>query len=124
MIAVVLDDRCVACGVCVDICPTDVLEGAPGERPRIARIDDCQTCFACELYCPADAIYVDPDCAAPRVVTAADARSAPTLGQYRRHAGWGADAAENPNEFWRMGRMFDALAAAGRPAGPRRTEPA
>lgn len=119
MIAVVLDDRCVACGACVDVCPTDVLEAAPGAPPTIARVDDCQTCFACELYCPVDAIYVDPDCETPRHVTAAKARRAPTLGQYRRHAGWGDDAAEHPNEFWRLGRMFDALAAGGSDAARR-----
>jgi formate hydrogenlyase subunit 6/NADH:ubiquinone oxidoreductase subunit I len=27
----------------------------------IARQDDCQTCFMCELYCPVEALYVAPD---------------------------------------------------------------
>ncbi|MBM7488075.1 NAD-dependent dihydropyrimidine dehydrogenase PreA subunit [Bradyrhizobium canariense] len=28
--------------------------------PVIARQDDCQTCFLCELYCPEDALWVSP----------------------------------------------------------------
>ncbi len=31
-----------------------------GSKARIAYTDDCMTCFACELNCPADAIFVSP----------------------------------------------------------------
>ncbi len=67
---------------------------------------DCQTCFVCELHCPADAIYVDPACETPRSVTVEEALNAPSLGQYRLHAGWGDRPEQNPNEFWLMERAF------------------
>jgi NAD-dependent dihydropyrimidine dehydrogenase PreA subunit len=35
--------------------------GMNGDVPVIARPEDCQTCFMCELYCRADALYVGPD---------------------------------------------------------------
>ena len=44
----------------VDACPDDVFERTASGVPTIARLDDCQTCFLCELYCPADALYVSP----------------------------------------------------------------
>jgi ferredoxin len=37
---------------------------------------DCQTCFMCELYCPADALYVAPSCEGP-VALHVDAMSDP-----------------------------------------------
>jgi NAD-dependent dihydropyrimidine dehydrogenase PreA subunit len=106
VIAVVLDQRCISCGRCVEVCPTDVLEIGADGYPRIARVLDCQTCFICELHCPADALYVDPACEVPRPVAEQDALNAPSLGEYRRHAGWGERPEENPNEFWLMERAF------------------
>ena len=122
MIGLVLEDRCTGCGACVEVCPTDVFETAPpaaaSRAPAIARQDDCQTCFMCELYCPADAIYVDPDCERPATLDADAVRRDPTLGQFRRHSGWGVWAADGrfPNEHWRMEQMF-ALARALPPRG-------
>jgi NAD-dependent dihydropyrimidine dehydrogenase PreA subunit len=109
VIATVLEERCIGCGKCVEVCPTDVLVSTARGVPTIAHVDDCQTCFACELYCPVDALYVDADCDVPRSVTAEEALNSPSLGQYRRHAGWGDNPEENPNEFWRMELMFLAV---------------
>ena len=112
MIALILEDRCVGCGDCVRACPMDVFDlgGAPGEAaiPVIARQLDCQTCFLCELYCPADAIYVDPDCDAPAQLDPAVVAQSPSLGQYRRDSGWDewAESELYPNEHWRMEEMF------------------
>ena len=60
MIELVSPDRCNRCDACVDACPDDVFDRTPSGVPAIARFDDCQTCFLCELYCPVDAIYVSP----------------------------------------------------------------
>jgi len=60
MIELIVESRCTGGGDCVSICPTHVF-GMNGDVPVIARLEDCQTCFMCELYCQADALYVGPD---------------------------------------------------------------
>ncbi len=60
MIEIVSAERCTGCNICVKICPTNVFDEGPEEIPVIARHDDCQTCFQCEAYCPADALFVAP----------------------------------------------------------------
>lgn len=52
---------CNGCGICVDICPLDVLRvGDDGEKPVVKYLRDCQNCFHCEVKCPTKAIYVTP----------------------------------------------------------------
>ncbi len=84
MIEVISAERCTACNICVNACPTNVFEAVPGGPPRIARQDDCQTCFMCELYCPEDALYVAP--IADRSATAEERDAA-------AEASWAATAA-------------------------------
>ncbi len=61
MIERIDEQRCDGCNICVHVCPCDVLRVDPGQKlARIAYPDDCQTCFACELDCPEQAIYVGP----------------------------------------------------------------
>jgi NAD-dependent dihydropyrimidine dehydrogenase PreA subunit len=93
VIEVVSHERCVACDICVKVCPMDVFERGPDGVPVIARQPDCQTCFMCEAYCPVDALFVAP------LSGPAPAGSAYTdqawldrsnrLGAYRRAIGWG-----------------------------------
>lgn len=47
-------DECVACGVCVDTCPCDVLEleGVATVKDE----DSCVACGSCQEACPAGAI--------------------------------------------------------------------
>ena len=53
-----LDERrCIACGRCVAICPTDCLAMA-GVLPWMPRPLDCIRCAACALVCPTAAITV------------------------------------------------------------------
>lgn len=51
-------EKCINCGMCVKVCPLDVLRS--GESvPVICYREDCQSCFLCQIYCPKDAITVD-----------------------------------------------------------------
>jgi NAD-dependent dihydropyrimidine dehydrogenase PreA subunit len=93
VIEIVHEDRCIDCGRCVEVCPTNVFDGFEG-HPVIARQSDCQTCFLCEAWCPVDALFV----AAQGTPVAADAPERDTaalelagrFGDYRRWIGWGA----------------------------------
>ncbi len=63
---VVIPERCKECGICVHVCPKNVLEkgtesNARGYRyPVPARPEDCIGCRLCEFNCPDFAIYVVP----------------------------------------------------------------
>ena len=114
MIELVVQSRCTGCNACVEICPTNVFDALAAGPPVIARPDDCQTCFICELYCPVDALYVDPDCDDHAPVTEAEVLASGQLGQYRRDSGWGewADDPRFTNEHWRMEGIFARARAA------------
>jgi NAD-dependent dihydropyrimidine dehydrogenase PreA subunit len=88
MIELISEERCTACNLCVQVCPTRVFDAVPGGIPAIARQDDCQTCFMCEAYCPADAMYVAPFADAKTPVDEAQLADAALLGSYRRNIGW------------------------------------
>ncbi len=93
MIEIISAGACIACDVCVKVCPTDVFDRGEDGVPVIARQSDCQTCFMCEAYCPTDALYVSP----VSVPVAADSPHADEnavterglLGGYRVMIGWG-----------------------------------
>ena len=87
MIEIVDEARCTGCNICVRACPTNVFEAVAGGVPRIARQDDCQTCFMCELYCPVDALYVAPDSEQAMSVSEQRIAAEGLLGSYRQN-GW------------------------------------
>jgi len=87
MIELIVSDRCTNCGDCIAVCPTNVLDPGQAGPPILARVEDCQTCFMCELHCRADAIYVAPDCDRRISVTADEIVASGHLGQYRKHSG-------------------------------------
>ena len=118
MIEVIDAQRCTSCDICVNVCPTNVFDKTDG-IPVIARQDDCQTCFLCELYCRADAIYVAPDCDRRVSASKEDALASGRLGQYRKHSGWDEWAEQFPNEQWLMETVFRR---AGEAAAQSRTE--
>lgn len=96
MIEIVSQTRCIQCNKCVQACPMNVFEAVDDAPPIIARQEDCQTCFMCELYCPVDALYVAPDAAQPTPVSEQGVEAAGLLGSYR-HTGWAlAVGAERP----------------------------
>jgi NAD-dependent dihydropyrimidine dehydrogenase PreA subunit len=88
MIELVSNARCIKCDLCVAICPDRVFDAVVNSAPRIARKDDCQTCFLCELYCPVDALYVSPNVDTDDLVDEADLIARDLLGSYRRAMGW------------------------------------
>lgn len=88
MIEVISEDRCTGCNICVNVCPTNVFAPVAGGIPVIARQDDCQTCFMCEVYCPDDALYVAPHATEITHVTAAELEERDLFGSYRRSIGW------------------------------------
>ena len=49
---------CKGCGLCVEFCPTNVLEQQDDGRVIAARPDECIACGWCELHCPDFAIFV------------------------------------------------------------------
>jgi NAD-dependent dihydropyrimidine dehydrogenase PreA subunit len=105
VIELVIATRCIDCNRCVQVCPTNVFDAVPGGPPVIARQNDCQTCFLCELYCPADALYVGPDCEHADPVEERDILDTDWPEQYRRDAGWGKHRDQHPNEVWYMHEM-------------------
>ena len=53
--------RCNGCGICVDICPLDVLQmDQSREIAFVKYIEDCMSCSLCEIECPMDAVTVTP----------------------------------------------------------------
>ena len=106
MIAHIFSDLCNGCEACVTACPTHVLDAAPdGGPPIIARLDQCQTCFICELYCPQDAIFVGGDQTGPEIVDPAAIKASGLLGQMRRDHVWDAEPGDLAplSEYWKLG---------------------
>jgi NAD-dependent dihydropyrimidine dehydrogenase PreA subunit len=97
--------RCTQCGNCVKVCPTNVFD-LTERGPVIARQLDCQSCFMCELYCGADALYVAPDAEGPTSVSEAEIVASGLLGEYRQNSGWDEWQGTHPNLFWRQGELF------------------
>ena len=50
---------CNGCGICVSICPEDVLRLDERKKKAVIKYPkDCVACFVCESYCPAKCIEV------------------------------------------------------------------
>jgi NAD-dependent dihydropyrimidine dehydrogenase PreA subunit len=88
MIEVVSDDRCIRCDICVRVCPANVFDKDGDGLPVIARQEDCQTCFLCEIYCPTDALYVAERASGPTGITEAEVAARGLFGSYARALGW------------------------------------
>lgn len=49
--------RCIGCGMCINVCPHAVFEMV-GKKAQIVNRDGCMECGACAQNCPATAILV------------------------------------------------------------------
>ena len=105
MIAHIFSDRCTGCNDCVAACPTHVLDPGTDRVPVIARTDQCQTCFMCELYCPVDAIYVAPE-QQPEAVDLVAILASGQVGRLRHDYGWDGRDHDPLAEFWRLGPLL------------------
>ena len=108
MIELVFEDRCTGCGDCVVACPSHVFDLTPDGSPVIARQDQCQTCFLCELYCEADALYVGPDQRGPEPVDPAAILASGQLGRLRRDQVWTPATGDTDplDQYWRLGPLL------------------
>ncbi|UZR29558.1 4Fe-4S binding protein [Methylococcus mesophilus] len=104
MIELLSQTRCIACNICVRVCPTNVFAEIAGNLPVIARKHDCQTCFLCEAYCPVDALYVAPQAEEPVEVDETELADAALLGSYRSAIGWAKERGRGADSdlSWRL----------------------
>ena len=50
-------EKCVHCGICIEVCPEDVFLGSRKKGiPKIRYAEECWHCGACVLDCPSQAI--------------------------------------------------------------------
>jgi 2-oxoglutarate ferredoxin oxidoreductase subunit delta len=49
---------CKGCGICVEVCPKNVLVMDAREKPALLDADHCTGCLRCELLCPDFALLV------------------------------------------------------------------
>jgi NAD-dependent dihydropyrimidine dehydrogenase PreA subunit/flavodoxin len=52
----VVEDRCVKCGICANVCPVNDIIGGHGKKPEWKHNGSCLTCFNCYHHCPHHAI--------------------------------------------------------------------
>jgi ferredoxin len=51
-----INDDCINCGACVDVCPVEAI--SEGEDTPVIDRDVCTDCGACDEVCPVDAIKI------------------------------------------------------------------
>lgn len=52
--SIVVDDHCIGCGTCASVCPVSNI-AIMNERPAFQH--RCEMCFACDEWCPLDALH-------------------------------------------------------------------
>ncbi|MDI6799809.1 MAG: 4Fe-4S binding protein [Actinomycetota bacterium] len=57
---IVDSDECTGCGICVDVCPNDVLE-LVDDISSPTNEDACDGCGLCAEECPMEAIVIEED---------------------------------------------------------------
>lgn len=54
------EDKCIGCGSCVDICPSEVYE-LQNEKATVVNIEECVGCESCVESCEQGAITVEEE---------------------------------------------------------------
>ena len=60
MIKAIDELSCTNCGLCVNLCHSDVLRFNQDGKVHIAYPGDCHHCLECVFHCPYDAIIMGP----------------------------------------------------------------
>lgn len=53
-------EKCIGCGICVDVCPHAVFLMNGHRKAEIVNRDRCMECGACSRNCPSEALFVQP----------------------------------------------------------------
>ena len=65
LVAYTINDRCIGCTKCAQICPVEAIDSNPYQKHEIQQ-DKCTKCDACRQVCPVDAVVLEsPGGAAP-----------------------------------------------------------
>ena len=69
-----VDEHCVGCGLCAELCPARIIEFNRDEKPWVddSRADNCIRCGQCLSFCPTSACYWDYQPAEERVPVEAE----------------------------------------------------
>jgi 2-oxoglutarate ferredoxin oxidoreductase subunit delta len=51
--------KCKQCGICVDVCPREVLAADDKGQIKVVNLEACTGCLLCELSCPELAISLE-----------------------------------------------------------------
>lgn len=54
------EEKCIGCGSCVDICPSEVYE-LQNEKAAVVNVEECVGCESCVESCEQGAITVEED---------------------------------------------------------------
>ncbi|HMM38651.1 MULTISPECIES: ferredoxin [Desulfovibrio] len=54
------EDKCIGCGSCVDICPSEVYE-LQNEKAAVVNLEECVGCESCVESCEQGAITVEEE---------------------------------------------------------------